>query len=401
MKWGAWLLILLSILSISLAETRHLERGDILKTFKRFIEGKANDYDVYLIKSLAEEINEEPPDYIRSFAKGLLYEKRGKLEEALENYLSSIEKHPDYNPSYFRLNDLLRRIKHPERFRKRLTEIVRRRFEKAPPVILENPEDRYVFLVEKMSQYLLVYRGKHLEGLYSVTTGKDWEDKWREGDKRTPEGIYYFTKFIPPERLPKIYGGVAVVLNYPNPIDKLLGKGGKGIWLHGSDVEDRKNIPFSTRGCVVAGNDDLKSITEKIKLGNTLIGIFKVIPSELRTKDIRKFLKQWKESWEKKDVDRYLSFYSKRFKWKRGGFREWRRYKRRVVGNKKWIKVDVQDLTVLTFSKGDINYYVAEFKQIYRSDKYSDKGIKRLYIIEEDDKLKIIYEEFLKGGELR
>ncbi|MDQ7038693.1 MAG: L,D-transpeptidase family protein [Aquificota bacterium] len=308
---------------------------------------------------------------------------------------------PDYNPSYFRFNDLIRRVRNPEVYRKKITAILRERFRTAPPVIVENPESKYVFLVEKMSQYLFVFRGKTLVGLYPVTTGEDWEDKWREGDRRTPEGIYYFTRFIPPDTLPKIYGGIAVVLNYPNPVDRLLKKGGGGIWLHGSEEGDRNRIPFSTRGCVVASNEDLKEITEKIKPGNTLIAIYKAVPEKINLDDVRGFIEEWRRSWERKDVERFLSFYSERFTWKGGGLREWRRYKRRVIVPRKFIRVSIDNMTILAFRRGlsdDVEYYVAEFFQSYRSDVYSDRGIKRLYIIKENGKLKILKEEFSEGG---
>ena len=383
------------------SEPHYLEKGDISLSFKRFIEGKADPYDLYIIKSLGELVKENPPAHIRFYTYGLVNEKRGDYEKAVRFYLKSIEAFSGYNPSYFRLNFLLRKVKNADFFRERMTALVRKRFEKTPPVILENPEDKYVILVEKMSQYLLIYRGKKLVELYPVTTGRDWEDKWREGDKRTPEGIYYFTEFIPPNRLPKIYGGIAVVLNYPNPVDRLLRKGGSGIWLHGSDESDRNKIPFSTRGCVVAGNNDLRKIVKKITLKNTLISIYKEIPSRLETDDVVGFLKAWERSWEERDVKKFLSFYSKKFRWNGGGFREWARYKRRVIRNKKFIEVDLSDITVLAFRRGlsqKVEYYVAEFRQRYRSDKYKDEGIKRLYIIKTSGGLKIISEEFIKGG---
>ncbi|WP_457600112.1 L,D-transpeptidase family protein [Hydrogenivirga sp.] len=401
-----WLrvLTLLTFLTVVFAgHPEDLERGNLLGAFKRFIEGKATDYDLYILKSLAQDIKEEPPEYVRFFARGLIAERRGDLESAIENYLKSIELKSDYNPSYFRFNALIRKVEHPEEFRRKMTDIIWNRFSIPPPVIVENPEDKYVFLVEKMSQYLLIYKGKVLENLYPVTTGQDWEDKWVEGDKRTPEGIYYFTKFIPPRRLPKMYGGIAVVLNYPNPVDRLLGKGGSGIWLHGSDEENRYNIPFSTRGCVVADNNDLKHIVKRIAKNNTLIAIYKEIPTDIETDDVIGFLNRWESSWENKDVETYLSLYSKRFTWKRGGYNAWKRYKKRVIGNKRIIEVEMKDLTVLAFRRGlseSIEYYVAEFTQVYRSDNYSDRGFKRLYIIKENGELKIVKEEFRKDRKL-
>ena len=381
---------------------QYLEKGEIEKVIKNFLKGKYTSQDIKVIKAYFENFKEEPEEYLRLYAKGLYLEKTGNKKEALNYYLKSIQIKPDYNPSYYRFNFLIRSVDNPEAYRKKLVEILKKRFTKTPPVIVENSENKYVFLVEKMSQYLYVFKGKKLVGMYPVTTGKKLGNKMREGDQKTPEGIYYFVKRISPERLPKIYGGIAVVLNYPNPYDKLLGKTGSGIWLHGSDTEDKNKIPFSTRGCVVAENTALrKEILPKIRINNTLIGIYKVIPSDLEVGKIKEFIYDWKNAWENKDFEKYISLYSKKFRWKGGGFKEWKKYKKRVILSKKFIKIKISELTILAYREGlekEPRYYVAEFLQEYTSDKYSDKGIKRLYIVKESADFKIISEEFLGGS---
>jgi len=399
MGWVACLLgVLLLIPSFG---SHYLERGEIIRSFENFLQGKSSQDDLYLIKSIAEEIKIDVPPYMKHYSRGILLEKQGKREDALKEYLRSIELNPAYNPSYFRFNYLIRKVQNPDPYREKIKRILLKRFKKPPPVIIENADDKYLFLVEKMSQYLFIYRGKELIEIHPVTTGMDWEDKWREGDRRTPEGIYYFTRFIPPNQLSKMYGGIAVVMNYPNPVDRLLKKGGSGIWLHGSDTSDRNKIPFSTRGCVVGENTSLKEIVKKIRIHNTLISVYKYIPEDPPSTDVLEFLKSWEKSWERKDVKGFLSHYSKKFRWKRGGFKEWKRYKERVITQKKNIEVTIKDLTVVGFWKKEgktPEYYVAEFHQTYESDSYSDKGLKRLYIWKEGDKLKIISEEFLREG---
>jgi len=378
-----------------------VERGNLEEVFSRFLRGEASEKEALFIKALVNEIDGKVPTYMKLFARGILFEKRGDLKRAIESYLSSIKLKPDYNPSYFRFNELIRKVDGADAYRDELTTVLRERFSKTPSVILTNPRTKYVLIVEKMSQYLMIYKGKELVGLYPVTTGKDWEDKWREGDKRTPEGVYYFTRFIPPSQLSDFYGGIAVALNYPNPVDRLLGKGGSGIWLHGSKTGDRNRIPFSTRGCVVAGNPDLRKIVKSISLKNTLIGIYKEVPEKLRLDDVVGFIESWRRSWEDKDVERYLSHYSRKFQWRGGGLEEWERYKRRVILGKKFIKVSVEDLTVLAFRRGlsdEVEYYVAEFYQVYTSDSYSDRGIKRLYILKDGNKLSIVHESFEREG---
>ncbi len=398
-------LILLIFLFFNVAYAiESLERGNLKDIFDNFLKGSATAEELAIIKEIASNIDLEVPAYLKAYTRGLMLEKRGEREKALSSYLESIKLKSDYNPSYFRFNELIRSVNNPARYREEITSVIRKRFETPPPVILKNPDGKYIFLVEKMSQYMLVYRGKRLIALYPVTTGAGWGDKWVEGDKKTPEGLYYFTRFIPPEKLPAIYGGIAVVLNYPNPVDRLLGKGGSGIWLHGSNESDREKIPFSTRGCVVADNDSLKQALKFIRLDNTLIGIYKTLPAKLKTDNIERFLLEWKTSWEEKDVEKFLSFYSDRFRWKGGGKREWSRYKRRVILGKKYIRVKISDITVLAFSKGkEAEYYLVEFMQEYESDTYRDRGLKRLYILKEGaninkSNLKIIHEGFSHGG---
>ncbi|NPB06706.1 MAG: L,D-transpeptidase family protein [Aquificae bacterium] len=380
-----------------------LEKGRIELVLKKLADGSATEEELKAVKAYFQELPVKVEKYLVLYAKGLLAEREGKLEEALRFYLSSIELNPFYNPSYYRFNFLIRRVEKPELYRKRLVKILKQRFLKTPPVLVENPPDRYVFIVEKMSQYLFIFKGKKLVEMHPVTTGKNLGDKEREGDARTPEGLYYFTRIIPPDELADVYGGIAVAINYPNPYDRLVGKTGGGIWLHGSNEEDRNKLPFSTRGCVVADNEALKkSILPKISLLNTLIGIYKVVPTELKLDDVKGFLKAWEKAWEEKDLERYLSFYSESFRWKGGGKDEWRRYKRRTILSKKFIKVEIKDLTVLAFAKKGQKeplYYLVEFFQEYESDSYADKGIKRMYIVKEGRKLKILSEEFQEVGE--
>ncbi|WP_461830052.1 L,D-transpeptidase Cds6 family protein [Aquifex sp.] len=386
---------ILSFFSFGFVE---LERGEIDKLLLKAAENKASPTELKALKAYFENLEITVEKYLEYYAKGLVAEQKGELDQALKFYLRSIKLRPDYNPSYYRFNFLIRKVSKPEVYRKEIESILKERFKKVPPVILANPKEHYVFLVEKMSQYLLVFKGNKLVEMHPVTTGKNIGDKWIEGDGKTPEGIYYFTRFIPPEELSDIYGGLAAALNYPNPYDKYLGKSGSGIWLHGSNEDNRNYLPFSTRGCIVADNKTLRErIFPKINLHNTLIGIYKVIPRHLKVEDIKNYIMEWKTAWENKDFDKYISFYSSHFKWKGGGFREWVEYKRRTVLGKKYIKVKISRLTILAFREGlkdEPTYYVAEFFQEYDSDTYSDKGIKRMYILKEGGKLKILAEEF-------
>ncbi len=137
-------------------------------------------------------------------------------------------------------------------------------------------EGGYLIVVEKDRHVLTVYdHSLRPVSTYRVTTGKKEGDKRREGDLKTPEGIYFFTEHIDGRRLHRRYGVGALVMDYPNPFDRLKGKGGYGIWLHATDEPERINIPRDTRGCVVTTDEDFLRIKAIVRPGVTPIVVVK------------------------------------------------------------------------------------------------------------------------------
>ena len=108
--------------------------------------------------------------------------------------------------------------------------------------------------IEKLQVVLDVY----------VSIGSQGMGKWREGDAKTPIGVYFIQKHLTDPMLPDLYGSGALTLDYPNPIDKQLKRTGSGIWLHGSPSQQYARPPTATDGCVVLANDDM---TRLIRLG--------------------------------------------------------------------------------------------------------------------------------------
>mgnify|MGYP005840821441 FL=1 len=134
-----------------------------------------------------------------------------------------------------------------------------------PPLQLSE-QAPYGLVVEKRSQTARLYRwsrgGLEVERTYPVTTGQASGEKQRSGDLRTPDGVYTIVDLIPGEQLPDIYGAFALPLDYPNAWDRLRGRNGHGIWIHGSD---RLTQPFrtrETRGCVVMRGEDLLHLVQ-------------------------------------------------------------------------------------------------------------------------------------------
>jgi murein L,D-transpeptidase YafK len=102
-------------------------------------------------------------------------------------------------------------------------------------------QQKNVLLVDAKNSRLYVYekQGEELKlrADYYITQGKFGTNKTREGDQKTPIGIYYITSHLAKSRLPDFYGAGALPINYPNEWDKANGRNGSGIWLHGTPSE--------------------------------------------------------------------------------------------------------------------------------------------------------------------
>lgn len=135
----------------------------------------------------------------------------------------------------------------------------------------------YVLLVEKESQQLYVYAydGQFRElKRYRCSTGENKGSKKQSGDRKTPEGIYFFNNRFTKRDLTPIYGTRAFPTDYPNYMDRFAGKNGSAIWVHGTNkkLKDR-----DTNGCVAMVNKDIDELDKYIDLHHTPIIIQKKI----------------------------------------------------------------------------------------------------------------------------
>ena len=180
---------------------------------------------------------------------------------------------------------------------------------------------------------------------YYVSSGKNGPLKVREGDEKTPVGVYHVTASLPRQKLSDFYGSGAFPINYPNEWDRIQGRNGHGIWLHGTPSDTYSRPPRSSNGCVVLANSDLEALARNLQVGLTPVIISEDVEwlsfddwaSE--RKAFGSQLEQWRADWESLDTERYLSHYSKRFSAPGQDFEGWSRHKRLVNGGKSLIKV--------------------------------------------------------------
>lgn len=93
-------------------------------------------------------------------------------------------------------------------------------------------------------------------------------DKQKEGDLRTPEGVYFITHKITQKLDFMEYGPHAFNLNYPNPADRLRGKTGSGIWLHS---KGQPITGLTTRGCMAIDQYELTDLLHLLAPGTPVV----------------------------------------------------------------------------------------------------------------------------------
>lgn len=269
----------------------------------------------------------------------------------------------------------------------------------ASSVCAEDAKDVYL-VVDKLSNELVVRSLKNpgtvLKKFRSIT-GSNAGDKVSEGDRRTPEGIYFLEREIPRSRLRALHGVAAFELNYPNPYDRIRKRTGYGIWIHGVDKEERMQKRFDTQGCVALSNQDVVELRNWIGDGKmTPVIILNDATEETTALEpagsaLEKRVGEWVKAWGSRDAEVYLSFYHPDFFARHMNFAGWSAYKRRLAKNYSSIDVKIRDLRIFRHDK----YSVALFWQDYRSNRFESAGWKRLYWLDDSTAggLKILSEE--------
>lgn len=233
---------------------------------------------------------------------------------------------------------------------------------------------------------------------FFISMGRAGPGKVNEGDLRTPLGVYFVQSYISPDQLADKYGAGAYPINYPNAWDRLNGKTGHGIWLHGTRSGTYNRPPLASEGCVVLPNDDLINVGAYIDLKNTPVLIGENIEWLVEEKwhqhqqAINQIHQQWKTDWESLNVDNYLSHYSARFTNGKKNFLHWSDHKRRIAKHKTFVDVDLSNVSLLVHPNEDV--MVATFLQSYSSDNFSSQSWKRQYWAKEDDgEWRIVFED--------
>jgi len=284
----------------------------------------------------------------------------------------------------------------------------RPRADRFPRYLLQlDREQRHAVVVDSSRSRVYLFENAggapHLVADYYTSIGKRGTDKRKEGDQKTPIGVYFVTGNIPGRKLPDLYGWGAFPISYPNAWDRIQGRTGFGIWLHGVPADTYARAPQASDGCVALANPDIEALGKSVQVGITPV----VIADEVEWADAGELVAErdafgkqfdaWRRDWESRDLNRYLAHYSARFHSDKQDRAAWGAHKRKVNAGKNWIKVGVSNLSILR-SPGKDSLMVLTFNQDYRSSNLSQQTRKRQYWLREAGTWRIVYEGPIQGA---
>ena len=261
-------------------------------------------------------------------------------------------------------------------------------------------QQRYALVVDTSRATLFVYENVNGEPRYVtdfyITIGKLGTEKSSEGDKRTPIGVYFIKAELPKSKLADMYGSGAYPLSYPNEWDRKNRRTGSGIWLHGTPSDTYSRPPRASDGCVVLANDDLNKLAPYLQVGVTPVIITNHMDwnneQDQEERDaLLQEIEQWRKDWSSLDTDAYLRHYSHDFSSDNADYAAWAKQKQLVNSAKSWIKVNLSNVSMLTYPEQP-GMVVVDFEQDYSSSNLSNRMKKRQYWIKRNNRWQIVYE---------
>src|SRR3989338_7119619 len=198
---------------------------------------------------------------------------------------------------------------------------------------------KYALVVDTSRATLFVYENVNGEPRYVtdfyITIGKLGTQKFAEGDKRTPIGVYFVKAELPKSRLADMYGSGAYQLSYPNEWDRKNKRTRSGIWLHGTPSGTYSRPPRASDGCVVLTNEDLNKLAPYLQVGITPVIITNQMDwsneqDQAERDALLQEVEQWRKDWASLDTGAYLRHYSRDFSSDSADYAAWGKQKQQV-----------------------------------------------------------------------
>ncbi len=286
------------------------------------------------------------------------------------------------------------------------------RYEAPPPInaipanlLQMPPAQQYALLVDTSRLRLYVYRNDNgvprYHSDYYITIGKKGYEKSREGDQRTPLGVYFVTGRLERAQLNRsvgiqaaeLFGIGAWPLSYPNEWDRRNGRSGHGIWLHGTPGDTYSRPPLASNGCVVLTNQDMQTVGALLQTGITPVVITDRIEWvdrqrwQLERKQLNLQLEAWRLAWATNDPERVFNHYASEVTVDGRRFGDWSARQRKQLASSPARALQIENISVLRYP-APLPMAVVTFDQ--RQDQSSTR--KRQYWTLQDGRWRIVFE---------
>lgn len=205
-------------------------------------------------------------------------------------------------------------------------------------------------------------------------------DKKIEGDLKTPVGFYELgRKFNPGD---PYYGPFAFATTYPNLLDKVQGKTGGGIWIHGYPLDGSRLDEFKTRGCIALFNNNLEKFAQVVQDKKVFVMTEEKEKIRAKKDQIASLLADlftWKLAWTNSDTNTYLSFYDeqefKRFD--KMKFEQFASMKKSIFSRKEDKKIKFSDINISPYPnlENETMYRISFYEDFYTKN-YQLEAIK-------------------------
>jgi murein L,D-transpeptidase YafK len=200
-----------------------------------------------------------------------------------------------------------------------------------------------------------------------MSIGQNGTGKQRSGDRRTPLGVYFVTEQLDTSRLHDKYGVTAFPLDYPNELDRLSGRAGDGIWVHGVAPNGGQRPKLDTDGCIALSNTDLSLLAPEFRDNVTPVLVTKTLSwidaeqsTELRL-ELETRVAEWTNSQRNGDLHAYLSLYSDTFRRWEMTRAEWSSLVLKTERYRTRRNIDLGDLLLLAYPEEE-GVYLSRFK---------------------------------------
>lgn len=225
----------------------------------------------------------------------------------------------------------------------------------------------------------VTYRGDSF-----MSIGQNGDGKQRNGDRKTPLGIYFVTEQLDTSRMHEKYGITAFTLDYPNALDRRMQRTGDGIWVHGVDRRGGERPAWDTDGCIALPNENLAALE-----GDFLPNVTPVLISrdlawaprrqvdELR-RELDAVVSLWVDSQRNGDIHSYLTLYDDDFRHWGMNKTEWIAFRSETLASRAVREITMGELLLLADPAAD-DTYLSRFQMATTEAASSVVVTKRLY----------------------